>query len=112
MGAPRQVDRRKYRRIRTNALITIRPVDGNDHIAETVDLGITGVRFRCVDLALQLGDVINLTFGLGGRTATVAAKVLRIAELGDSVREVAVAFVHLPPAMLDEFCKLGLGPDG
>jgi hypothetical protein len=93
-------------------MITIRTVDGSDHIAETVDLGITGIRFRCVDLVLQPNDVINLTFSLWGHTATVAAKVLRTAELGDSVREVAVAFVHLPPAILDEFCKLGLGPDG
>jgi hypothetical protein len=111
MGAQGQ-DRRRYPRIRADFTRAVGWVEDPDRLdreaefAEVVDLGIGGIRFHCADLSLQPGHLVEVTFTLGDRPATVVGKVIRANDLGSSTQEVAVEFVRIDPETLERFREL------
>lgn len=114
---PSEFNRRKYPRIRADAARAVGWVEDPDRLdretefAEVLDLGIGGIRFQCADLDLSPGHLVEVTFTLDDRPATVVGKVLRVTDLGSSTQEVAVAFVRIEPDTLQRFCELKLGEE-
>jgi glutamate formiminotransferase len=111
MDKPGNADRRKYPRIRTDAVMAIRRVEDAAKLAHAVDLSIGGIRFQCVGLELELGDTIEVTFNLGDRTTTVVGRTLRLTDLDAFTQEVALGFVEVDPEVLERFYDLGLGDE-
>jgi hypothetical protein len=103
MGEPKQSERRKYPRIRMNASIMVRLGDGSTHMADALDLGIGGIRFRCAGLNVRAGDFISVDFNLCGQTGTVVGKVVHWSKLDAHAQQVGLSFVTLPPAVLVDF---------
>jgi hypothetical protein len=101
-------ERRKYARIRTDAVMSIRPVEERERLVQGLDLGLGGVRFGCVGLELELGCLIEVTFNLGDTTATVLGKVVRLTDLDAFAQEIALAFVKVDPDILERFYDVGL----
>jgi hypothetical protein len=111
MEKPQQIDRRKYPRIPADAVMGIHRLDGGTQLAQSVDLGLGGIRFQCPGLEVDLGDVLEVTFNLGDHSATVAGKVIRVNELDLLAQEIALAFVQADPETLQRLCELGLSED-
>ena len=108
---PQRIDRRKYPRIRADAVVGIHRVDGGTQLAQSVDLGLGGIRFQCSGLEVDLEDVIEVTFNLDDHSATVAGKVIRVTDLDLLAQEIALAFVQVDPDTLQRLCEFGLGED-
>jgi hypothetical protein len=111
MGEPQQTEQRKYPRIRMSAPILVRLADGSTHMAEALDLGIGGIRFRCAGLDVRAGDFISVDFNLCGNTGTVVGKVVHWSKLDAHAQQVGLAFVTLPPAVLVDFYEAQLRTD-
>jgi hypothetical protein len=94
-------DRRKYPRVRTEALLSIARVDDSDLVARTVDLSMGGLRFRCVGLEVDLGEVLRVSLRLGGSEISLVGKLVRITDLDDLTQELALAFIEIDAAALE-----------
>ena len=108
MQKPRPIDRRKYPRILTDALIAIRPVADLATLAQGLDLGVGGIRFQCVGLELELGDCIEVTFDLGGESAIVVGRTVRVTDLDAFTQEIGLAFAKIDPEIIERFYEAGL----
>jgi hypothetical protein len=113
MRKPSPEDRRKYPRVRTDAVVAIRRMDDGLQLAHGVDLGIGGIRFQCVGLDLDPGQPVEVTLNLGDCTRSVIGQIVRCTDLDPFTQEIALAFVQVDPDTLDRFQELGLsGDDG
>jgi hypothetical protein len=93
-GAHASIDRRKYPRVRTDSLVSIRRIETPPPaLAHALDLSLGGIRFQCVGVELELGEVVSVTLTLGDRTATVVGKLVRVTDLDAFTQEVALAFL-------------------
>ncbi len=93
-GANASIDRRKYPRVRTDSLVSIRRLETPPPaLAHALDLSLGGVRFQCVGVELELNEVVSVTLTLGDRTATVIGKLVRVTDLDAFTQEVALAFL-------------------
>jgi hypothetical protein len=108
MNKPQRIDRRKYPRIPADAVMGIHRLDGGTQLAQSVDLGLGGIRFQCAGLEVDPGDIIEVTFTLGETSATVAGKVIRLNELDLLAQEAALTFVKVDPETLQRLYELGL----
>ena len=64
MGESKE-DRRKYRRIATDQVISFAPVDARDLLGVSRNVSIGGIRFEAVGCEIDLGDVLRVTFNVG-----------------------------------------------
>jgi hypothetical protein len=87
------IDRRKYPRVRTDSLVSIRRIETPPQLAHALDLSLGGIRFQCVGVELELDQVVSVTLTLGDRTATVVGKLVRVTDLDAFTQEVALAFL-------------------
>ena len=94
-------DRRKYPRLRTDAVISIMRVDEDPRLAEALDLSRGGIRFRCIGLELELDSLIRVNLRFGRQDATVLGKLVRITDLDPLMQEFALAFVEVDAATLE-----------
>ncbi len=104
-------ERRQYIRIRTDSVMSIRPIENRDHLVHGLDLGLGGVRFACVGLELELGALIEVTFNLGDQTPTVLGRIVRLTDLDSIAQEVGLTFVKVDPDVLERFYEFGLAGD-
>ncbi|MFQ5514034.1 MAG: PilZ domain-containing protein [Myxococcota bacterium] len=105
------IDRRLYPRIRADAEVGIHLLSGGTRWAQGVDVGLGGIRFQCIGEELERGATLEVTFTIGGHSATVAGKVVRVDEADPHVQEVALAFLELDPDTVERFASLGLYSD-
>ena len=75
MSMSLEFDRRKYRRVLTDDLISVHRVKDGTRLGSGVDLGLGGIRFQLPGLEYKVGDFLEVTFNLSEWTATVAGKV-------------------------------------
>ncbi len=88
-------DRRKYPRVRTEALVLVRRVEGETQLARGVDLGLGGIRFECFGLDLAVGEVVQATLALGNNNSvTVVGKTVHVTNIGQR-QDVALAFARI-----------------
>lgn len=92
--------RRKYSRVRTDALISIARVDSGDALGCAVDVSLGGIRFQAVGLEFQIGEVLRVTLNLGGTEVSALAKLVRITPLDAFTNELALAFVEVDATTL------------
>jgi PilZ domain-containing protein len=90
-------DRRKYPRVRTEALVSIARVDTRESLAHALDVSIGGIRFQCVGLEVDLGETLRVQLTIGARTVQVVGQLVRVTELDGFTQEVALSFTDVDP---------------
>ena len=94
-------DRRKYPRVRTEALVSITWLDSSDVVAHAMDLSLGGIRFQCADLEFELGQMLRVTLKLGEQEASLVGKTVRVTELDAFVQEVGLALIDVDARTLE-----------
>ncbi len=100
MEAPSKHDRRKYRRIATEQVISFAPVDQRDLLGVGRDVSAGGIRFEAVGCEIDLGDVLRITFNVGDQSVAAVGNVVWATELDPITTEVGIEFVEIEPAAL------------
>jgi len=98
-------DRRKYLRVLTEQLVSIGRLDVREGLAHALDLSMGGIRFQCVGLQAEVGEMLKVTLTLGDRTVTPVGQITRVEPLDEFTQEVALGFVKMEDSMqalLDE----------
>jgi len=99
MGADSdQGDRRKYRRIGTDQVISFAPVDTRDLLGVSRNLSAGGIRFEAVGCEIDLGDVLRVTFNVGDHTVVAVGRVAWSTEMDPITTDVGLEFIEIDPA--------------
>jgi hypothetical protein len=93
-------DRRKYARIGTDDVISFAPVDAGTQLGVGRDVSPGGIRFEAIGCEIDLGDVIRVTFNVGGQTLVAVGKVVWSTEIDPITLEVGLEFVEIDPTAL------------
>lgn len=107
-------ERRKYRRVRTDSVVSIRRIDSPEMVAHALDLSLGGIRFECVGIELEVGETVQVDIMLEDCTATVVGRLVRVTELDAFAQEVALAFLEMndeTERVLKETLPEGYEPD-
>jgi c-di-GMP-binding flagellar brake protein YcgR len=105
MGKRKNQERRKYRRIATDQVISFAPVDERDLLGVGRDLSSGGIRFEAIGCEIDLGDVLRVTFNVGEHTIVAVGRVIWSTEIDPISSDVGLEFIEVDPAareMLDE----------
>jgi hypothetical protein len=105
MGIPDDDERRKYRRIGTDQVISFAPVDTRDLLGVSRDLSIGGIRFEAVGCEIDLGTALRVTFNVGDQTVVAVGRVAWATEIDPMTLDVGLEFIEIDPQaveMLDE----------
>jgi hypothetical protein len=106
MAKEKNSDRRKYRRIATDQVISFAPVDARDLLGVSRNVSQGGIRFEAVGCEIDLGDVVRVTFNLGDQTVVAVGRVAWATELDPITLDVGLEFLEIDPLalrLLDEF---------
>ena len=88
-------ERRKYRRVRTDSVLSIRRIDSAEVVAHALDLSLGGIRFECVGIEVEVGETVAVDIMLEGSTVSVLGRLVRVTELDAFAQEVALAFLEM-----------------
>jgi hypothetical protein len=88
-------DRRKYRRLATDQVISFAPVDQRDLLGVGRDLSLGGIRFEAVGCEIDLGDVLRVTFNVGDDTYVAVGKVAWATEVDPITVDVGLEFIEI-----------------
>jgi hypothetical protein len=94
-------DRRKYPRLRTDSIVSIRRMAPGASLANAIDLSLGGIRFQVVGIELDLGETVCITITLGTETVEVEGKLVRITDLDPFTQEVGLSFTNVDPHVLE-----------
>ena len=100
-----RVERRKYRRIPTDQVISFAHVAERDLLGVGRDLSPSGIRFEAVGCEIDLGNVIRVTFNVGEHTVVAVGRVVWSTEIDPISSEVGIEFIEIEPEarrVLDE----------
>jgi c-di-GMP-binding flagellar brake protein YcgR len=98
-------ERRKYRRIATDQVISFAPVAERDLLGVGRDVSSGGIRFEAIGCEIDLGDVLRVTFNVGHQTVVATGRVVWSTELDGISSDVGIEFIEIDPAaqqMLEE----------
>jgi hypothetical protein len=95
MGELHDNERRKYRRIATDQVISFAPVDRRDLLGVSRNLSTGGIRFEAVGCEIDLGDVLRVTFNVGDQTVVAVGKVVWATEVDPITTDVGLEFVEV-----------------
>jgi hypothetical protein len=101
MGQPGDEERRKYRRIGTDQVISFAPVDARDLLGVSRDMSIGGIRFEAVGCEIELGETLRVTFSVGDQTVVAVGRVAWSTELDPLTLDVGLEFVEIDPEAAD-----------
>jgi hypothetical protein len=93
-------DRRKYRRIATDQVISFAPVDTRDLLGVSRNVSPGGIRFEAVGCEINLGDDLRITFNVGDHTVVVIGRVVWATEMDPITTDVGIEFLEIDPAVL------------
>ena len=93
-------DRRKYRRIATDQVISFAPIDTRDLLGVSRDVSSGGIRFEAVGCEIDLGDDLRITFNIGEHTVVVVGRVVWATEMDPLTTDVGIEFLEIDPAVL------------
>ena len=111
IAKPVRVERRKYRRIGTDQVISFAHVDERDLLGVGRDLSPSGIRFEAVGCEIDLGDVIRVTFNVGDHTVVAVGRVVWSTEIDPISSEVGIEFIEIEPAVRDLLDELSSEAD-
>jgi hypothetical protein len=100
-----KADRRKYRRLATDQVISFAPVDARDLLGVSRNLSLGGIRFEAVGCEIDLGDVLRVTFNIGEHTVVAVGRVIWSTEIDAISSDVGIEFIEIDPGaqqMIDE----------
>ena len=98
-------ERRKYRRIATDQVISFAPVEERDVLGVGRDVSTGGIRFEAVGCEIDLGDVLRVTFNIGENTVVAVGRVIWSTEIDAISSDVGIEFIEIDPSaqqMIDE----------
>ena len=98
-------DRRKYRRIATDQVISFAPVDERDLLGVGRDVSPGGIRFEAVGCEIDCGDVLRVTFNVGAETVVAVGRVIWSTEIDAISLDVGIEFIEIDARareMIDE----------
>jgi hypothetical protein len=98
-------ERRKYRRIGTDQVISFAHVDTRDLLGVSRDLSSGGIRFEAVGCEIDLDSILRVTFSVGDQTVVAVGRVAWSTEIDPMTLDVGIEFVEIDPSaveMLDE----------
>lgn len=90
-----KADRRKYRRLATDQVISFAPVDTRDLLGVSRNLSLGGIRFEAVGCEIDLGDVLRVTFNVGDATVVAVGRVVWSTEVDPITTDVGLEFVEI-----------------
>lgn len=105
MKIPSEEERRKYRRIGTDQVISFAPVDSRELLGVGRDVSTGGIRFEAVGCEIELGEVLQVTFSVGHQTVVAVGRVAWSTEIDPMALDVGLEFVEIDPEavrLLDE----------
>jgi hypothetical protein len=112
MGNTAGEERRKYRRIGTDQVVSFAPVDTRDLLGVSRDLSSGGIRFEAVGCEIELGEVLRVTFCVGDQTVVAVGRVAWSTEIDPLTLDVGLEFVEIDSEaveMLDEVTTIEAG---
>ena len=112
MGNPAGEERRKYRRISTDQVISFAPVDARDLLGVSRDVSSGGIRFEAVGCEIDMGEVLRVTFSVGDQTVVAIGRVAWSTEIDPMTLDVGIEFVEIDPtaiSLLDEVTAVEAG---
>ena len=95
MGNPDDEDRRKYRRIGTDQVISYAPVDNRDLLGVGRDVSSGGIRFEAVGCEIEMGEILRVTFSAGDQTVVAVGRVAWSTEIDPLTLDVGLEFVEI-----------------
>jgi len=96
-----QSDRRKYRRIATDQVISFAHVDTRDLLGVSRNVSPGGIRFEAVGCEINLGDDLRITFNIGEHTVVAVGRVVWATEMDAITTDVGIEFLEIDPAVLE-----------
>jgi hypothetical protein len=105
MGYTGGEERRKYRRIETDQVISFAPVDARDLLGVSRDVSSGGIRFEAVGCEIEMNEVLRVTFSVGQQTVVAIGRVAWATEIDPMTLDVGIEFVEIDPTaveLLDE----------
>jgi PilZ domain-containing protein len=90
-------ERRKYRRIATDQVISFAPVAERDVLGVGRDVSSGGIRFEAVGCEIDLGDVLRVTFNVGDHTVVAVGRVIWSTEIDAISSDVGIEFIEIDP---------------
>ena len=105
MGTPGDKERRKYRRIGTDLVVSFAPVEERDLLGVGRDLSAGGIRFEAIGCEIELGEILRITFSAGDQTVVAVGRVAWSTEIDPMTLDVGLEFVEIDPqaiALLDD----------
>jgi len=112
MGKPIDVERRKYRRIGTDQVISFAPIEERDLLGVSRDLSIGGIRFEALGCEIEQGETLRVTFSIGNQTVVAIGRVIWSTEIDAMALDVGLEFIEIDPEaveMLDEVTAVEAG---
>ena len=100
MAEQKASDRRKYKRIATDQVISFAPVDSRDVLGVSRNVSSGGIRFEAVGWEINLGDVLRVTFNVDEQTVVAIGHVIWAIEMDPLTTDVGIEFVEIDPAAL------------
>jgi hypothetical protein len=88
-------ERRKYRRIATDQVISFAPVEQRDLLGVGRDVSSGGIRFEAVGCEIDLGDVLRVTFNIGATTVVAVGRVAWSTEIDAISSDVGIEFIEI-----------------
>ncbi|MDH3286037.1 MAG: PilZ domain-containing protein [Acidobacteriota bacterium] len=85
-------DRREFRRIKKDLMLSITPVDRPPAMGLSVDVSEGGVRLQCVGVELAVDQLVEIAITAARDTKIFIGRVVRIYDLDGHSMEVGVAF--------------------
>ncbi len=101
MGKSKGEERRKYRRIGTDQVISFAPVDRRDLLAVSRDMSVGGIRFEAVGCEIEPDEVLRLTFSVGDETVVAIGRVAWSTEIDPMTLDVGIEFVEIDPVVVE-----------
>ena len=92
-------ERRKYRRIATDQVISFAPVAERDLLGVGRDVSSGGIRFEAIGCEIDLGDVLRVTFNIGHHTVVATGRVVWSTDMDGLSSDVGIEFIEIDPEM-------------
>jgi len=101
MGSPSGEERRKYRRIGTDQVISFARVDARDLLGVSRDVSSGGIRFEAVGCEIDMDEILRVTFSVGDQTVVAIGRVAWSTEIDPLTLDVGLEFVEIDPMAID-----------
>ncbi len=94
-GKFQRKERRKYRRLATDQVISFAHVAERDVLGVGRDVSSGGIRFEAVGCEIDLGDVLRVTFNIGDHTIVATGRVIWSTEIDGISADVGIEFLEI-----------------